>query len=718
MLLLGLIVNAQLPAANFSYLRRDVDVFSSGFASLTEDNRGYIWFGSRNGGGLYRYDGYTLTPFLFDPSNMKESISTSLIQAICQVNDSLIYIGTYFGYSTLNPVTGVIRSYNNQVEHIEDTRMGNTLFFLQDSAHHVLWLGTAYGLASIDHQTGQFKAYQVTHSDPGQTNIDAIRYIDILPQHPDKLFLAGPKGIFEYDIPLNHYTKINCPLPGSEQADITHVVRDPDGSYWMGTTHGHVLHYNHAKQQWKDYALPNPPSLAGLSNQVYNILYVNPTQLWLATFARVGILHTDTGEFEAWTHEADNPNGLLQTHQHVSLLNDRHGRLWVGSRYGVQIARQAFLPASHNVTDLRVGITKVDIKPILEETQHPLLYGGALSLNREQRDITFHYVLPNPLDPGAVTYQYMLEGSDKEWITTDQRTVRYGKLRGGEYVFRIKAQEGKNGTWTPETSLAISIPKRIAELIWFWIILGAVGIGFTYLLFRYFVSHAKKQATMKAEFEHQLSEIQMQALRAQMNPHFLFNSLNSIKYYAISKSKDETAAYLSKFALLVRTILTNSKSKTISLQQELDALRLYIEIEHLRLEGKFDYRIDIDSSIHIRQTQIPPMILQPFVENAIWHGLMHKDGKGMLLVQVQDVGRQIQCVIEDNGIGRARSAELRKAQMEHRKSEGMQITADRIALINRIYNIHTEVDVIDLEHADGTAAGTRVVVHVPLIRDE
>jgi hypothetical protein len=478
------------------------------------------------------------------------------------------------------------------------------------------------------------------------------------------------------------------------------------------------LHYRPANQSWKDYAITNPPHLAGLTNQVYFITYVSPTQLWLATFAQVGILHTDTGEFEAWTYEEGNPNGLMATHQYTSMLSDRHGRLWVGSRYGVQIARQAFMPASNTVRDLRVGITKVEIKPILEETHKPLLYTGSLALDREQRDLTFHYVLPNPLDAGAVTYEYKLDGFDKDWITTDQRIVRYGKLRGGEYTFRIKGREGKNNNRTPETTLTISIPRRISEIIWFWIAVGAVILGFAFLLFRYFIAHAKKQATMKAEFEHQLSEIQMQALRAQMNPHFLFNSLNSIKYYAISKSKDETAAYLSKFALLVRTILTNSKSKTISLQQELDALRLYIEIEHLRLEGKFDYRFDIDSSIHIRQTQIPPMILQPFVENAIWHGLMHKEGKGMLLVQVHDVGKQIQCIIEDNGIGRARSAELRKAQMEHRKSEGMQITADRIALINRIYNIQTAVDVIDLHHADGSSAGTRVVVHIPLIKDE
>ena len=155
------------------------------------------------------------------------------------------------------------------------------------------------------------------------------------------------------------------------------------------------------------------------------------------------------------------------------------------------------------------------------------------------------------------------------------------------------------------------------------------------------------------------------------------------------------------------------------MKRELDALRLYIEIEHLRLEGKFDFQVDIDSNIQVGQTQVPPMILQPYVENAIWHGLMHKkNGKGKLLVQVKDMGNQIQCIIEDNGVGRAHSAALHKKQMDHKDSVGMQITSNRIELINRIYGINTQVHVIDLVDPEGSPSGTRVVINIPMIRDE
>jgi hypothetical protein len=199
----------------------------------------------------------------------------------------------------------------------------------------------------------------------------------------------------------------------------------------------------------------------------------------------------------------------------------------------------------------------------------PLIYKEDITLHKDQRDITIQYVLPNPLDPATVSYQYMLEGYDSDWITTDQRRVRYPKLPGGSYSFMVRAKERDDQSWTNVTSLKLYIPKRLIEFWWFWGIVGALFLSAVIFINRLLLSKAKKTERLKAEFEHQLSEIQMQALRAQMNPHFLFNSLNSIKYFAISKSKDETAAYLSKFSLLVRAILNNSKSRTISLKDDL-----------------------------------------------------------------------------------------------------------------------------------------------------
>jgi ligand-binding sensor domain-containing protein len=716
--LLAELGDAQLPVASFNYLKRDRELYSSKYSSLVEDNHGYIWFGSLNGGGLYRYDGYNLRSFIPDPAQLKQTLGSSIIRSIYQVNDTLIYVGTFFGYSMLNPITGKMTSFNNVYEDLDKPSEGEgiSLAFLQDSVYHQMWVATGYGIAAIDHATGRF-ALKYPKSEDGETKPIMVTHLLQDPVHQDVLLFAGPSGLYRYYKTNNRFETIPCPVLNDSTFYVTALCTDKD-KIWIGTHSDQLLHYAPADQTWTKYTIPRAKRTPDATIALTKIIPIDDTRIWIAAFSHVGLFNPKTGHWDAWEYNEDNPSGLLPIQHYHDLLPDRHGRLWIGSWFGIQYANQSFMPPSTVVKNIKVGITGLDIKPIISETEKPLLYVGELTLEQSQRDLTFQYVLPNPLDKSAVTYQYTLDGYDKEWITTDQRTVRYGQLPGGDYTFRIKAREGQQAPWTPETTLVIHIPKKITELLWFWVVIGLLTIGTAIVLFRMMVSRARRQEKMKADFEHQLSEIQMQALRAQMNPHFLFNSLNSIKYYAISKSKDETATYLSKFALLVRNILTNSKSRTISLKEEVDALRLYIEIEHMRLEGKFEYTIDIDSSIPIRQVQIPPMILQPFVENAIWHGLMHKEGKGMLRVHIQDMGRQIQCVIEDNGIGRVRSAELRKSQMEHRKSEGMQITADRIALINRIYQINTEVDVIDLQHPDGTAAGTRVVIHVPLINDE
>ena len=259
----------------------------------------------------------------------------------------------------------------------------------------------------------------------------------------------------------------------------------------------------------------------------------------------------------------------------------------------------------------------------------------------------------------------MMEGYDDTWVSTRNRSVRYPKLPGGNFRFLVKGREG-NDEFTAITALDLNIDKRLMEQWWFWLMSLAltgslVGGGF-WLRIR----AVRKEEKLRAKFQQDLAEVQMQALRSQMNPHFLFNCLNSIKYYAINKTKDETADYLSKFSLLVRTILNNSKSDTVSLNDELDAIRLYIEIENLRLENKFEYHIEIDPAVEVTQVKIPPMVLQPYVENAIWHGLMPLKERGKLILQVKNIGDRMQCIIEDNGIGReaARDIEFKKSPIQ------------------------------------------------------
>ena len=208
-----------------------------------------------------------------------------------------------------------------------------------------------------------------------------------------------------------------------------------------------------------------------------------------------------------------------------------------------------------------------------------------------------------------------------------------------------------------------------------------------------------------------MTDLEMQALRAQMNPHFIFNCLNSINRYIVKSDQATASLYLTRFARLIRLILDNSNSKVISLANELEALRLYIEMESIRFEKQFQYSVETVNGLQPDAISVPPLIIQPFVENAIWHGLLHKEGPGQLRVLVKSKEPGIlQYCIEDNGIGRKRSAELKSRSAPARKSLGMKLTEDRLAILNREAGFDASVQVEDLYDNEGHGIGTRVLV--------
>jgi len=216
--------------------------------------------------------------------------------------------------------------------------------------------------------------------------------------------------------------------------------------------------------------------------------------------------------------------------------------------------------------------------------------------------------------------------------------------------------------------------------------------------------------------QQRMADAEMQALRAQMNPHFIFNCLNSINRYIVKSDQATASLYLTRFAKLIRLILDNSNSKNVILSNELEALKLYIEMEALRFDKKFDYLINISPEVNADSIEVPPLIIQPYVENAIWHGLLHKDRAGRLSIEVSMSSEtMLQCVIEDNGIGRAHARELKSKSATTRKSLGIKLTEDRISLVNRHMTMSASVDILDMTLPDGQAAGTKVIIKIPVM---
>jgi LytS/YehU family sensor histidine kinase len=209
----------------------------------------------------------------------------------------------------------------------------------------------------------------------------------------------------------------------------------------------------------------------------------------------------------------------------------------------------------------------------------------------------------------------------------------------------------------------------------------------------------------------------MQALRAQMNPHFIFNSLNAINRFILQSNKQEASQYLTKFSKLVRSILQNSMASSIDLEREIESLQLYLELEALRFNNKFSFNIAVAPNVDITMAKVPPLLIQPFAENAIWHGLMQKNEAGHLDIKVVQEDHHLILRVTDDGVGRQKAAEIRSKSATRHKSLGLKITEDRIAMLGAPTMTESSITINDLVHPDGTAAGTEVTIKIPLVYD-
>lgn len=338
-----------------------------------------------------------------------------------------------------------------------------------------------------------------------------------------------------------------------------------------------------------------------------------------------------------------------------------------------------------------------------------------IELSYRQNFFSFEFAAKAYTLPDKVTFAYQLEGVDEDWIYSGQRNyVSYNSLEGGDYVFRVQAANNE-GTWNQEPlKLMIHITTPWWKTIWFWLGVFSLLVLITFLAVRFRIRQIRKTESLKTDFEKRLANVELNALRAQMNPHFIFNCLNSIDYYIIKNDTETASDYLNRFSRLIRLILQNSRSNYVNLKDELEALKLYIEMECLRFEQQFEYVVSVAKEIRLEEIEIPPMLLQPYVENAIWHGLMQKKTPGRLDLTFTRQNGSLHCTIEDDGIGREAARLLKSKSATRHKSMGMRITDDRINMINRLYNTETKVHVIDLQSSDGTARGTRVELTISL----
>lgn len=312
-----------------------------------------------------------------------------------------------------------------------------------------------------------------------------------------------------------------------------------------------------------------------------------------------------------------------------------------------------------------------------------------------------------------LSYSYYLEPISTKWETNEysDNEIAYQSLPPGEYTFL--AQLNYKGQLIDQKAYAFVIRAPFWQSWWFYLLNAFALVFITYLFFRKRLLDQER----RADEINQLNESKLSALQSQMNPHFIFNALNSIQEYIILKERKLAGKYLGKFADLMRIYLNYSQEKFISLQQEIEALNLYMELEKLRFEDLLSYEIQLDDEIEMNE-QIPSLLIQPYVENALKHGLLHKKEDRRLIVKmVKESDDFLICSIIDNGIGRVKSMEINKKRYPDHKSFATKATQNRLNLINYGLKKRIGVTTEDLYHPDGKPAGTRVELVIPLVDD-
>jgi LytS/YehU family sensor histidine kinase len=315
---------------------------------------------------------------------------------------------------------------------------------------------------------------------------------------------------------------------------------------------------------------------------------------------------------------------------------------------------------------------------------------------------------------GDITYRYRMIGLDSVWRTTRQTLLEYPILPPGKYEFQLTAAN-KFGIGSGILRQRFTIVTPFWLTTWFDMLVVAIFAFGTWGLASWRIRTIRRRQQEREQVNRKMMNIERMALQAQMNPHFIFNCLTSVQQYIVDQDILSANKYITGLARLIRLTLHNSSLAFIRLTDEIDYLAAYMALEKLRFKEKMEYSIEVDPQILQSSCYVPPMLIQPYLENSIRHGLRHrKGGMGYLWLRIrqdQTEGRRgLTVVVEDNGIGRERSARYKTVEHIEYQSKGMTMTEERIRMINAAYGGDIRVEVIDLEDAAGQPAGTRVVM--------
>ena len=710
-------------------------------SALFLDKFGNLWIGTLNGINKLNLSNRKFVAYQNRPG-IRGDIGNSIF-AISMDKDGNIWTGTRGGLFILT-ADQEVKEYRHWLRGSD--KRGDAIRSVCKDNKDRMWIGTEKGtLETLDLRTGRFRAI------PIDTHWRANPVYVIRQDSGGILWLGTLEGLYSFDpatMQVRHYDWQESIQAGTRHREIRSIEMDERDNLWIGTRGAGLFYFDKKNETFLSY-LNNPADSFSISSNVIASIYVDQKRdaIWIGTASGFNKFVPGQNRFISYTERDGLPNDVV-----YGVLPDDDGFLWLSTNNGIA----KFDPEKNifRIYDASDGLqgNEFNAGAYYKSQTGELFFGGINGYNSFfPREITDNVLLPEIVLTGFTVfnervslstspeytdtirlsytddvfsfefsalhltapeknrYAYMLEGFDQDWVYTQRRFATYTNLDPGNYVFRVKATNN-DGIWNKEgLSVNIFINPPFWQTWWFYVMGTLLGMSLIWAAYRLRIGQIRKEEKLKTEFNKKLADVEMTALRAQMNPHFLFNCLNSINRFIVRSDAETASNYLTKFSRLIRLILQNSKAHTITLKNELEALRLYIEMEEMRFENRFDYYIHVDEEVESEFVEVPPLLLQPYVENAIWHGLMHKEARGRLTVEIKQENGWLRCVIEDNGIGRQKAQQLKSKSATRDKSMGMKITTDRLNL----YHQKTKVQVIDLTDSKGNPAGTRVTLGFP-----
>ncbi len=560
-----------------------------------------------------------------------------------------------------------------------------------------VWLGTkTNGLYKYDISTDSLINFR--NNPTNKLSLCFDRYLFDITKGPDGfLWISTDKGLSILDPKNDEWIRYPGIIDTLSEYIIHHSAR---GEYymWIGTRDHGLYRYDINTHKTKIYTLKDGLPYTGVNRVI----------------CKNGLVFCSTREGLAVINEKTDE---------IDILNEKDGL----KRKGLYYARLSI----NEKEDLIVSsgndnyIYKFEIQGLFKNSKLPDININQLNVHGGKQSKQFYYpskkitleadqnnflVSFNSIDfdNNPIEYRYIMKNYDSDWIYSGTRqNANYAHISGGEYSFIVESSI-HGGQWGQQKSIEIQVLRYWYNNLWFYLILSLLLLGLIYYLY----SSRIQKIKLDQKYQALLAETEMKVLRSQMNPHFIFNALNSIKSFIVENDQRNATNYLNKFSKLIRLILNHSRSEQVPLEHEVQAIRLYIEMESLRFNS-FDFEMKFDEKLQLKNIFVQPMIIQPFLENAIWHGLLHKkEGSRLLKMNIlKSTNNQLLIRIIDNGVGRKKAQELKSKSAIQKKSYGMRITEDRINLASNS-NESKFVTIIDLFEND-VPSGTEVKLILP-----